>query len=121
MILLIKLIAIAIAGMGLWVLLNPEAMRRMLAFWGEGNRLYLAGVIRIFFAAILLGGASQCRSSGVVIVLGVLFLIGGISIFVLKPEKLKSILRWWYERPLWFCRLLALLPLGIALLLIYAI
>lgn len=121
MLLLVKLIGIIIAGMGVSFLLKPKMMVRFIAFWEKGRRLYIAGILRIVFAIILLFSASQCKSVGIVLTLGILFLIGGIIIFTLGLKKLKSILKWWAGKSPLVFRLLGLIALGIGILLLYAV
>jgi len=121
MLILAKSIGILITGMGIIIFFIPDFLKRMVAFWEKGNRLYAAGVLRIAFGVILLLSASQCRLVGVVIALGILFLIGGIFIFALGPEKLKAIIRHFIGIAPIAIRLLAILPILIGALLIYAI
>lgn len=121
MLILVKLIGIIIAVMGVSLFLNPRTLKALIAFWGQGRRLYIAGILRILIGAMLLLAASQCRLRGAVIALGILFLIGGVLIFLLGLSRLKSILNWWEKRPTSVIRLMALFALVIAVLLLYSV
>ncbi|MCK4307559.1 hypothetical protein KAW50_04960, partial [candidate division WOR-3 bacterium] len=94
---------------------------RFITFWEKGRRLYIAGILRIVFAIILLFSASQCRAVGVVLAFGILFLIGGIIIFTLGLKKLKSILKRWSQKSPLVFRLLGIVTLGIGILLLYSV
>ncbi|KPK38997.1 MAG: hypothetical protein AMJ78_09145 [Omnitrophica WOR_2 bacterium SM23_29] len=121
MLILVKLIGIVIVAMGIIFLLNPEAMKRVINYWGQGKRLYLVGILRLLIGVVLLLSASQCRLVGAIVTLGILVLLGGIIIFALGLEKVKSILDWWDKKPLSVLRLLALIALAIGALLLYSV
>ena len=121
MLILVKLIGIVIVVMGITFLLSPKQLRQLLAFLGQGKRLYGVGILRLLFGVILLLAASQCRLVGVVLTLGILFLIGGILIFVLGLERLKSILNRWDKKSPLTLRLLGLIPLAFGALLLYSV
>ena len=120
MVIAVKVISIMVAGMGILYLLKPKALLQMIAFFGEGKSIYIAAILRLVIGVILLIAASQCRVVGVVITLGILALIGGITIFALGPEKMKPILDWWSKRSFIVLRLLGLLVLAVGALLLYA-
>lgn len=117
---LTRFIGIPIVAMGVIILLNPIIMKQLIAFWKQGKRLYIVGILRVLIGAILLLAASQAKIAGVVATLGVLVLISGILIFVLKLEKVKTILEYWDKRSLLILRLMGLLVLAIGALLIYS-
>lgn len=121
MLILVKLIGIVIVLMGVILLLSPGTMKQLIAFWGQGKRIYMAGILRLLFGAILLLAASQCRLVGVVVILGILMLIGGTLIFVLGLARIKSILNWWDRRTPQVIRLMGLIILAIGALLIYSV
>lgn len=120
MLILVRLIGIVIVGMGATFLLSPKTLKQVLSFWGEGKRPYIAGILRLLIGAILLLAASQCRLVGVVVTLGVLILVGGIIIFLLGLERVKSILSWWNKKSLLVMRLISLIPLALGVLLLYS-
>jgi len=120
MLILVRLIGIVLVGMGIMYLLNPKTLRQFVAFFEQGRRLYIAGILRIVIGVILLAAASQCRWVGVVLALGILILIGGIVIFILGLERLKSMINWWNKRPLIVIRLMGLIALAVGALLLYS-
>lgn len=121
MLILAKLVAILIIVVGIIYLVSPKVMRQVMAYYEQGKRIYTGGVIRLLFSVILLLVASQCRLVGIVIVFGILFLIGGILVFALGLDKLKSILRWYTEKSDIVLRLFAVLAVIIGALLLFSI
>lgn len=120
MLILVRIIGIVMVGMGVMYLLKPKTLKQFVAFFEKGRRLYIAGILRIVIGVILLAAASQCRLVGVVLALGVLALIGGIVIFILGLERIKSMLNWWNKRSPLVLRLVALVALALGALLLYS-
>lgn len=120
MLILVRIIGIIIAVMGIIFLLNPKKMKQVISFWGQGKRFYTAGVLRVVFGIIFLLSASQSRVVGIIITLGILFLIGGITIFAMGLDRVKSVLSWWDKRPLIVLRLGALIALAVGALVLYS-
>ncbi|MGB2706231.1 MAG: hypothetical protein WBC74_05205 [Candidatus Omnitrophota bacterium] len=120
MVILVKLIGIIVVGMGLVFVLKPDVIKQIFAYYlREKRRIYIIGVARIIIGFIFLMGASQCRVVWAIIVIGLLPLVSGISIFVLGPDKCKNILKKWQEKPLKTLRLLSLVPIIYGLLILY--
>ncbi|MFC2149691.1 hypothetical protein ACFLQ8_03215, partial [Candidatus Auribacterota bacterium] len=95
MLMLIKIVGVIIICFGLTFLINPAAIKKFIAYFEEGKRMYSIAVIRLILGVIFLLSASDCRLVGVMIVLGILFLIGGISIFALGLDKCRSVVKWY--------------------------
>lgn len=121
MALAVKFIGLLIIIMGAVFLFRPEAIRKLWAFFEKDKRLYLAGAVRIIFGIIFLLSASQCRLRGFIAVLGLLFLLSGMLIFFIGPDKIKVVLRWWSEKPLFVLRLAAIMIIGLGVLIVYAV
>jgi len=93
----------------------------MLNCWGDGKRFYIAGVLRILFGTVLLTAASQAKFSPVVIAIGILFILGGLLIFVPPYERPRSAIQWFKERTDLVLRLFALPLLAIGVFLLYSL
>jgi len=107
--------------MSIILIIKPKVIKQLFAFFMKGKRIYLAAVLRLLIGVILLIAASpQCKSTWVIITLGIFFLIAGVMIFALGLEKTKSILNWWNNKPLIVLRLVSLIPIAIGILLLYA-
>ena len=121
MAILLKIIGIFVTAMGIMVLLNPKAIKKMLAFWRQGKNIYAAGLIRILLGVIFLYYAPQARLPQLMFALGVLASLGGLLIFILGLEKVKAVLGWWDKKPVSLLRLIGFLPLTIGILILYSV
>lgn len=104
---------------GFIYLLKPDVMKSIMEFFKQGKRLYFAGVIRFVLAIIFLLGARECDITWVIVVFGILFLVGGLLIFILGLEKLRSMIDWWQKQPVLFLRAIALITLAVGVIVIY--
>lgn len=120
MIMLVRIIGILITCMGLMVVLNPGAMKKMLAFWKQGKRIYLGGLLRVLFGVIFLWSASLARLPVVMGTLGIFLIVAGLFIFILRTEKIKSMLDWWDKKPPSALRIIGILVFAIGALIIYS-
>jgi len=119
MVILVKFLGIIIVVFGVIYLLNPKMMKPYMAFWKKGKRLYMGAALSLLIGIVLLLAASQCAVSWFVALFGILGLIKGIVLFVLRQEKAISMINWWAERPIAFLRAHALFALVVGALLIY--
>jgi len=101
-------------------LLKPDVMKRIIEFFKQGRRMYFAGLVRFVLAVVFLLAASDCKMPWVIIVFGILFIIGGLLIFILGPEKVRSMLEWWQKQSVFILRVLALITLAVGAIIVYA-
>ena len=116
----IKCIGIIIVLFAILYLAKPSIMISILEFFKKGKRLYLPGILRFILAIIFLLGANRCHYPAVIAVFGVMFIIGGLLIFVMKLEKLKSILDWWQKQSIVLLRVLAIITFIIGAVIVYS-
>ncbi|HRZ87247.1 MAG TPA: hypothetical protein P5287_05470 [bacterium] len=121
MVLIAKLVGVWIVMLGIVFLLRTDFYRRMVKFWMEGRRLYMAGVVRIVLGALFLLAASQCRHPGMMIAFGVLVLAGGVSIYVMGLERTRKMLSWCDAQNDIFFRFTAAAVIAVGMLLLYSI
>lgn len=120
MVILVKLFGLIIVVLGVIFMIRPDAMKKYIAFWVKGKRLYAGGILSILIGIIALLAASQCKLVWFVVLIGILALIKGVLLFALGPEKWISKLNWWTTRSPAFLRLYSLMPITIGILLIYS-
>ncbi len=116
----IKSLGIVIALIGIVYLLRPDVMKWLMGFFKQGKRIYFAGLIRFALAVVFLLGARECDISWVIAAFGILFIIGGLLIFILGPEKIKSIIDWWQKQSTSLFRVIALITLAVGAIIIYS-
>jgi len=117
---IIRSLGIVIVVVGIVYLLRPDVMKWLIEFLKQGKRIYLAGLIRLALAVIFLLGARECKHFWVILAFGILFLIGGLLIFILGPEKLRRILDWYQKQSVLLLRVLAVIALAIGAIIIYS-
>lgn len=121
MIILAKTIGLVICGLGLFFTILPEKVKVLFEFWKQGNRFYGNAILRIFFAVVLFSAAAKCRIPSIALLLGVLFLLSGILIFIIGIDKMKEQLQWLEgQTPLAF-RILGLIALSFGLMILYTV
>jgi len=116
----IQSLGVVIVAVGVVYLLRPDIMKWLMGFFKQGKRIYLAGVIRLALAVIFFLGARECDITWVIVVFGILFLIGGVLIFILGHEKLRRILDWYQKQSALLLRVLAVIALAIGAVIIYS-
>ena len=116
----IKVIGVVFVALGILYLYRPAIIKTLLGFFGKGKRLYIAGLIRLVLAVVFLLGARECHISRLIFALGILFLLSGILIFAMGPGKLKPIIEWYQKRSINVLRLIAMVPIVLGGLIIYA-
>ena len=120
MVILVKLFGIVMVVFGVIYLISPDVMKKYIAFWAKGKRIYAGGILSILIGIIFFLAASQCKLVWFVILISIVSLIKGIVLLALGPEKWTSKINWWIARPPAIIRLLSLVAIAFGILLIYS-
>lgn len=120
MTLVVKIIGIIIVLVGILYLIRPDVLKYLMELFKKGKRIYLAGLIRLALAIVFLLAARECDITWVIVTFGILFLVGGLLIFMVGHKRLMSILDWFQKRSDLFLRLWALIALAIGAVIIYS-
>jgi hypothetical protein len=121
MMMLARLLGFVVVVIGIVVAVKPGTFKVMINFWKKGKNFYIAGGMRLFFGIMFFVIAPGCMVPGVIYTLGILMIIGGITIFVIGREKVLKMLEWWENKPVSLIRILALVPMLIGALIIYSV
>ena len=116
----IKSLGVLFILMGVAYLLRPEIIKRLMTFFKKGNRIYFPGLLRFALAVVFLVGARECRSFWVIFVCGILFLLGGVLIFALGPEKIRRMLDWYARQSILVFRVIAFVVLVLGVIVVFA-
>jgi len=116
----IKIIGIVFVVMTIVYLLKPDVMKWLMEFFKKGKRMYFAALIRFVLAVVFLLAARECDITWVIVVFGILFLISGLLIFILGPERIKSMIDWYQKQSVLLLRVMAVIGLAIGAIIIYA-
>jgi len=116
----IQSLGIVFCIIGIVYLLRPDVMKWLMEFFKQGKRIYFAGLIRFALAIVFLAGARECKHPCIIFAFGLLFIIGGLLIFVLGPEKIRRMLEWYQKQPVLIFRVIAVIVLAIGAVIIYS-
>lgn len=116
----IQSLGIVFAVVGIVYLLKPNVMKWLMEFFKQGKRIYFSGLIRFALAIVFFVGARECKHPWVIFAFGILFIIGGLLIFILKPEKIRRILDWYQKQPVLILRVVAVIALAVGLVIIFS-
>jgi len=116
--LVIKIIGIVFVAIAVVYILKPGVMKRLFEFFKKGNRLYIAVPIRLGLGVVFLLGARECKHFWPVFAFGILFLISGMLVLVLGPNKLRPMIEWWQKQSDLLARAMALIVLAIGVVII---
>lgn len=117
---IVKIVGIVIVLIGIVYLLKPGILKQLMEFIKKGKRIYFAAVIRFTLAIIFLLGASECYQKWIIATFGILFLISGLLILILGPEKIRQILDWYDKQPVLIFRVIAAIVLTCGAVIVYS-
>ena len=119
-VIVIKSLGMLFALMGIAYLLRPNIIKKLMGFFKKGKRIYFAGLLRFALAVVFLVAARECRYPWIIFASGLIFLTGGLLIFMLGPEKIRRILDWYEEQPALIFRVIALVVLAFGAIIIFS-
>ena len=119
-VIVIKSLGMLFALMGIAYLLRPDIIKRLMGFFKKGKRIYFTGLIRFALAIVFLVAARECRYPWIIFASGIIFLIGGLLIFMLGPEKIRRILDWYQNQPTLIFRVIAVVVLAFGAIIIFS-
>ena len=118
---LVKIIGILIAGLGIAMIVYPSWLKKVTAFWKQGNNIYYAGVIRIAVGILILMAASTANSPMAAVALGLLFLASGSIIFLIGVEQDHKLLDFWDAQPEMVLRVMSVFPIIMGALIFFTV
>ncbi len=93
-----RAVGICIIVIGVIMLSDKSAIRKMLDFWSDGKRMRAGGVINLIIGILFLSAASEAKNPVVINIIGVISLLKAAIIFILGVEKMKARLAWCKEK-----------------------
>jgi len=119
-VIVIKSLGMLFALMGIAYLLRPDIIKKLMGFFKKGKRIYLAGLIRFVLAVVFLVAARECRYFWIIFASGIVFLVGGLLIFMLGPDKIRRIFDWYQNQPTLIFRVIAVVVLAFGAIIIFS-
>lgn len=78
----------------------------------------ISGLIRLALAIVFLLGVRECVEPWVIFAFGIIFLISGLLVFMLRLGWLKSYTEWWQKQSLLLIRILAVITFAFGVIII---
>ena len=119
-VIVIKSLGMLFTLMGIAYLLKPDIIKKLMGFFKKGKRIYFAGLIRFALAIVFLVSARDCRYPWIILASGIIFLIGGLLIFMFGPEKIRRILDWYEQQPALIFQVIAVVVLAFGAIIIFS-
>jgi len=113
-------IGVVFIAIAILFLLKPIVCNRLMEFFKKGKRIYFTGLVRLVLAVIFLISARECDITWVIAIFGILFLISGLLIFMLGPERIRRMVDWWQKQSALLLRVMAIIVLALGAVIIYA-
>ncbi|MBT3393659.1 MAG: hypothetical protein HN411_00925 [Waddliaceae bacterium] len=120
MTLLIKILGLLIVASGFVYIFSPHYLKKMVDFWIEGKRRYIAAVINVIIGILLFMAASGATIPSVIYLFAIVGLLKGFMVFAISHQSFKALITYWSEKPANFIRFMGILALALGLLLIYS-
>ncbi|MHC4204460.1 MAG: hypothetical protein ACYSTT_07395 [Planctomycetota bacterium] len=119
-VIVIKSLGMLFTLMGIVYLLRPDIIKKLMGFFKKGKRIYFAGLIRFVLAVVFLVAARECRYPWIIFASGIIFLMGGLLIFLLGPERIRRIFDWYEQQPAIIFQVIALVVLVFGIIIIFS-
>lgn len=117
----IKIIGIVLVCIGAAFFLRPDLLKKSIGFVKKGYRINYAAILRIILAIVLFIGARECRKTAIIITIGVILLISGITVLVIGITRAREIVGWVEKKESISSWLLPIIMLLIGAVIIYAV
>ena len=117
---LVSLTGLAVSGIGLFGVVAPANLKRLLGDWRVMTRLPVTVAIRILFGCIFVIAATDCRLLTAVRLIGFLEFASAAVLLGLGAQRLERFVEWWLQRPSSFVRYWCLNGSALGILLIYS-
>ena len=121
MAIVVKLIGISIIIISASFACFPQIMRKYVAFWKPGKRIFLGGMLSIVIGVIFMLASTYCWVKEFIFAVGVVSFLKGFIILILSKNKLKSMLAWWDTLESTILRLLGMCGFFFGVLVVYAV
>lgn len=120
MVILTKFIGITVALLAIIIFFNQEMLKKIIFYIKQGYRIYWSIGLKVLSGVVFLAASSQCRLSGVIKAMGILYIVGPIVVLLFGRDKLTTYCDWWLRRPPVIFRIWSLLTLTVGGLIIYS-
>ena len=99
MALLVAIVAILMAGLGMFGVLSPDGLAEFTGRWRSARGLWTASILRVIFGVALWHVAPVSRAPFALQFLAVVAMGAGVLLPILGLARFESMLDWWIARP----------------------
>jgi len=117
---LVKSFGFLVAAIGVVFVMRPTAVKQYVRFWEEGRRLYMIILLRLVIGTIFLVSASQARSSGNLMIIGIIAIAGGLLAILAGKERMILVLNTFSRGSIAYLRMMAVVSAYFGVLVIYS-
>lgn len=115
------IVALFMAGVGLFGLIAPQRLPGLIALWRSERGLWTATVVRVAFGVALWLAAPESRAPLALHILAGITAAAGVALPVLGLARFVAILDWWLGQPARTQRAWMAFPTGLGLFLLWAV
>jgi hypothetical protein len=116
---IIWLVGLLMAGLGGWVVFQPERLTSIFRWLQTDLGFYLTSITRFTVGIIMLVWAHSCHRPTVIIIIGILALVITFATLAAKDRTFKAF-QWITRQPQWICRVWGAIPVTLGILIIWA-
>ena len=99
MTLLVAFAGVLILGIGLTILFLPSLMRWALRTFITRRMMPMFSIVRVGFGIVFVLAAPSTRLPGFVWAFGLLMILAGVSLPIVRFDRLRNWADWWLEKP----------------------
>jgi hypothetical protein len=114
------ILSMLMVALGILGFVSPHRLADLARSFLTPGGLVLAAVIRILFGVVLVFAAPTSRASEFVRVIGIISVVAGVMVPLLRVDQHRKILDWWVDRGSGFMRIWSAVGLVLGLVLAYA-
>lgn len=115
-----RIFGVIVLGFGLAALFHPPLFKQWLTVWEQGNRLYIAILLRFVAGIAIVVSASETRMPTLMWIVGAFLTLSVIVALVMGSGRLHSAAKWWAEQSNTLVRMWSLVAIALGTLIVYA-
>jgi hypothetical protein len=95
---IVVIVGLIILGIGILVLISPASLKEVLRIFLAKQWWYFASVIRILVGILFILAASETGAPLFVLMVGILFILGGVALPLMGVARIERLTSWWLKR-----------------------
>jgi hypothetical protein len=121
MAIIIKIIGMAMVGLGFVYLISPVTVKVWLKLCETGRRPALAVLVSFLAGVVLVASADKCTINWIPSAIGALCIVKAIVLLIYGPKRLIMKASIWFDQRVTLIRFLGFIPVALGIMLIMAV